>query len=51
MTDRTMIFDNKGQPNTIKYGNMAFALLLPAGFGTYQLVRRKKMRQYKYGQR
>jgi len=51
ITDRSMIFEDDKQPNTTKYGNMAFALLVPAGFGAYRLTRRKKIRQLTYGQK
>lgn len=51
ISDRTMTFENEAQPNTIKFGNMAFVFLLPVGFGTIRMARRKKMKQLSYGQK
>lgn len=51
VADRTLTFEDETQPNKIKFGNMAFALFAPAGFGVYRLTRRKKIKHLTYGQR
>ena len=48
VTERKLVFKEKGQQNLVKYGNMVFALAAPVLFGSYRMMRRKKMRQRKY---
>lgn len=49
VTERKLIFEEKNQQSFIKYGNMSFALFAPILFGTYRMMRRKNMKQRKYG--
>ncbi|MEA2007003.1 MAG: Gldg family protein [Patescibacteria group bacterium] len=51
ISDRTMTFEDESQPNTIKFGNMAFALIVPATFGTIRMARRRRMKQLSYDQK
>jgi len=47
-TERKLVFDQKGDPSKIKFGNMAFALIVPAGYGALRIMRRRKMKQKHY---
>jgi len=47
-TPRKLVFENNTQIQLVKYGNMAFALLVPAGFGVLRLTRRKMLRKSVY---
>ena len=46
--ERKLLFENKTQVALVKYGNMLLALLLPAGFGAFRLMRRRHLRKLVY---
>ncbi len=47
-TDRTLLLKDEKQANTIKFSNLAIALILPAGFGFFRMTRRKNMKHRSY---
>ncbi len=47
-TDRTLLLKDDKQANTIKFSNLAIALILPAGFGIFRMTRRKNMKHRSY---
>ena len=47
-TDRTLVLKDDKQANTIKFSNLAIALILPAGFGIFRMTRRKNMKHRPY---
>lgn len=47
-TDRTLTLKDESQANSIKFSNLAIALILPAGFGLFQMSRRKNNKQRAY---
>ncbi len=49
-TERKFSFGNPSDPNLLKFGNMAFAFLLTAGYGTWRLFRRSRKKRFAYGE-
>ncbi len=47
---RKFSFRNPSEPNLLKFGNMAFALLVPAGYGVFRLYRRSRKKRLAYGE-
>jgi ABC-type uncharacterized transport system involved in gliding motility auxiliary subunit/ABC-type transport system involved in multi-copper enzyme maturation permease subunit len=47
-TDRNLVMKDENQANTIKFSNLAIALVLPAGFGIFRMTRRKNMKHRSY---
>ncbi len=48
---RKLLFQSPVQAAMVKYGNMAAAVLVPAGFGALRLIRRRRLRRFSYGER
>ncbi|NWG75744.1 MAG: hypothetical protein HXY24_14280 [Rubrivivax sp.] len=48
LTERKFVFNNQGEPSILKFGNMAFALITVAGYGSWRLWRRRRMRNKSY---
>lgn len=50
-TQPKLQFENNNQITKVKYGNIAFIILLPIGFGLFRLLRRRQLRKYTYSSR
>ena len=50
-TQPKLQFENNNQVTKVKYGNIAFIVLLPIGFGLYRLLKRRQLRKYTYSSR
>ncbi len=48
LADRKFVFANSSDPTIIKFGNMAFVLVMVSGYGFWRLFRRRKMRSEIY---
>jgi len=47
-TDRMIVLKNETQANTIKFSNLAIALILPSAFGFFKMARRKNSKSKSY---
>ena len=47
--ERKLLFENNSQINTVKFGNMSAAFLIPLAIGFFRIYRRKKMQGKIYG--
>jgi len=47
-TFRRLIFNKEYQPSLVKYGNLAFSVILPTCLGLTRILRRKKLRKLVY---
>ena len=48
LIEKKLVFNNNSEPNLLKFGNLAFVFLLTSGYGTWRLMRRKKMKEKVY---
>lgn len=48
LAEKKLTFNNPSDPNWIKFGNLAFVFLVTSGYGTWRLMRRKKMKEKVY---
>ena len=46
-----LLFENETQIALVKYGNLAFAIVLPIGYGMFRLLRRRNLRRFTYASR
>lgn len=49
-SNRKFSFTNSSEPNLLKFGNMAFAFLVPALYGALRLYRRNRKKRFAYGE-
>lgn len=47
---RKFSFSNNAEPNILKVGNMAFALIIPIAYGALRLYRRRRKKRFAYGE-
>lgn len=48
LTERKFIFESQSESSILKFGNMAFALIVISGYGFWRLFRRRKMKEEIY---
>lgn len=48
MANRKFVFADPSKPSLIKFGNLTFIFLVTAGYGSWRLLRRKRMKDRSY---
>lgn len=43
-----LVFEKSSQVNSVKYLNLGIAIIVPAGFGLYRIMSRRKKREFSY---
>jgi ABC-type uncharacterized transport system involved in gliding motility auxiliary subunit len=49
ITERKLVFAEKSEPDIVKFGNLGFVLLSVSGYGFFRLWRRRRMKDWAYG--
>lgn len=48
LIEKKLVFKDNSEPNLLKFGNLAFVFLVTSSYGTWRLMRRKKMKERSY---
>ena len=48
ISDRKLVFEDNTQKMLVKYGNMAFVVMMPLAFGAVRMMRRRNLRKQVY---